>query len=49
MIELFSKESAIKKPNTVDQVAAVALLFASDAGRNMTASMFAIDGGTLPY
>ena len=49
MIGLFCKESAIKKPNTVEQVAAVALLFASDAGRNMTANMFAIDGGTLPY
>jgi NAD(P)-dependent dehydrogenase (short-subunit alcohol dehydrogenase family) len=49
MIALFCKESAIKKPNTVEQVAAVAVLLASDAGRNMTASMFPVDGGTLPY
>ncbi len=49
MIGLFCKESAIKKPNTVEQVAAVAVLLASDAGRNMTSSMFPVDGGTLPY
>ncbi|HQV56523.1 MAG TPA: SDR family NAD(P)-dependent oxidoreductase [Ilumatobacteraceae bacterium] len=49
MIDMFAQESAIKKPNTVEQVAAVAVLLASDAGRNMTACMFPIDGGTLPY
>ena len=49
MINLFSAESAIKKPNKVEQVAAVAVLMASNAGRNMTACMFPVDGGTLPY
>jgi 3-hydroxybutyrate dehydrogenase len=49
MINLFSAESAIKKPNTVEQVAAVAVLMASNAGRNMTACMFPVDGGSLPY
>ena len=49
MIDMFCKESAIKKPNTVEQVAAVAVLMASNAGRNMTACMFPVDGGTLPY
>ncbi len=49
MIELFTAESAIKKPNTVEQVAAVAVMLASDAARNMTGCMFPVDGGTMPY
>ena len=49
LIELFSAESAIKRPNTVDEVAAVAVLLASDAARNMTGCMFPVDGGTMPY
>ncbi len=49
LIELFTHESAIKRPNTVEEVAAVALLLASNAGRNITGCMFPVDGGTLPY
>jgi 3-hydroxybutyrate dehydrogenase len=49
LIELFSGESAIKRPNTVEEVAAVALFLASDAARNMTGCLFPIDGGTMPY
>ena len=49
LIEMFTSESAIKKPNTVEQVAAVAVMLASDAARNMTGVMFPVDGGTMPY
>ena len=49
MLDLFSQESAIKRLNTVDEVAAVAVLLASDAGRNITGTMFPVDGGTMPY
>ena len=49
MIGLFTKEAAIKRPNTVEEVAAVAVMLASDAARNMTGCLFPIDGGTLPY
>ena len=49
MIQLFCRESAIKRPNTVEEVAAVAVLLASDAARNMTGCLFPVDGGTLPY
>jgi NAD(P)-dependent dehydrogenase (short-subunit alcohol dehydrogenase family) len=49
MIALFTKEAAIQRPNTVEEVAAVAVMLASDAARNMTGCLFPIDGGTLPY
>ena len=49
LIQAFSSESAIKRPNTVEEVAAVAVLLASDAARNMTGCMFPVDGGTMPY
>jgi NAD(P)-dependent dehydrogenase (short-subunit alcohol dehydrogenase family) len=49
MIELFCAESSIKRPNKVEEVAAVAVLLASDAGRNMTGCLFPVDGGTMPY
>ena len=35
--------------NTVEEVAAVAVLLASDAARNITGCMFPVDGGTMPY
>jgi len=49
LIEMFSQESALKRPNTVEEVAAVAVFLASDAARNMTGVMFPVDGGTMPY
>jgi NAD(P)-dependent dehydrogenase (short-subunit alcohol dehydrogenase family) len=49
LIEMFCSESSIKRPNRVEEVAAVAVLMASDAARNMTGCLFPVDGGTLPY
>jgi 3-hydroxybutyrate dehydrogenase len=49
LIALFAQESAIKRPNRVEEVAAVAVLLASDAARNITGCMFPVDGGTMPY
>jgi 3-hydroxybutyrate dehydrogenase len=49
MIALFTQESAIKRPNTVAEVGAVAAFLASGAARNMTGCMFPVDGGTMPY
>jgi NAD(P)-dependent dehydrogenase (short-subunit alcohol dehydrogenase family) len=49
LIQAFCAESAIKRPNTVEEIAAVAVLLASDAARNMTGCMFPVDGGTMPY
>jgi NAD(P)-dependent dehydrogenase (short-subunit alcohol dehydrogenase family) len=49
MIEMFTEESAIKRPNTVEEVAAAAVLLATDAARNITGCLFPVDGGTMPY
>ena len=49
LIGLFTQESAIKRPNKVEEVAAVAVLLASDAARNITGCLFPVDGGTMPY
>ena len=49
LLDLFAQESAIKRLNTVEQVAAVAVMLASDGARNMTGCMFPVDGGTMPY
>ena len=49
LVELFTSDSAIKRPNTVEEVAAVALLLASDSGRNITGTLFPVDGVTMPY
>ena len=49
MIDLFAGESALKRPNTVQEVAAVAVLLASDAGAGITGATLSVDGGTAPY
>ncbi len=49
MVELFAQESAIKRPNTVEEVAAMAVLLASDAGAGITGAMLSVDGGTAAY
>ncbi|MEM1437054.1 MAG: SDR family NAD(P)-dependent oxidoreductase [Pseudomonadota bacterium] len=49
MVNLFAQESAIKRPNTVEEVAAAALLLASDAGAGITGTLLSVDGGTAPY
>jgi 3-hydroxybutyrate dehydrogenase len=49
LINMFAQEAAIKRPNTVEEVAEVAVFLASDASRNMTGTLFPVDGGTMPY
>jgi len=49
MVDMFAQESAIKRPNTVEEVAAMAVLLASVAGAGITGSMLNVDGGTAPY
>ena len=49
MVDLFAQESAIKRPNTVEEVAAVAVLLASNAGGGITGASLSVDGGSAPY
>jgi 3-hydroxybutyrate dehydrogenase len=48
-LQWYARESAVKRLNEVEDVAAVALLLASDAGGGITGSLISIDGGTSPY
>lgn len=49
LADLYSSGSAIKRPNTVEEVAAVALMLARDEAKNITGCLFPVDGGTSPY
>jgi 3-hydroxybutyrate dehydrogenase len=49
LLDLFAKQAATKRMCEVEDVAAVAVLLASDAGGGITGSMISIDGGTAPY
>ncbi len=49
MVDLFAQESSIKRPNTVEEVAATAVLLASEAGAGITGASLSVDGGTAPY
>ena len=50
MVEkVFKSKTLTGELNTVEQVAAIAVLLASDAGRGITGSFFNVDGGQSPY
>ena len=49
MVEMFAAESAIKRPNLVEEVAAVAVLLASEDGAGITGATWSVDGGTAQY
>jgi NAD(P)-dependent dehydrogenase (short-subunit alcohol dehydrogenase family) len=49
MVALFAAESAIKRPNTLEEVAAVAVLLASDVAAGITGAVYSVDGGTAAY
>ncbi len=49
LLDWFANESAIKRLNTCEEVAEVAVLVASDIGGGITGSMISIDGGTAAY
>jgi NAD(P)-dependent dehydrogenase (short-subunit alcohol dehydrogenase family) len=49
LIEMFTAESAIKRTNTVEEVASVAVLLATDMAGGITGALYSIDGGTAAY
>ncbi len=49
LLDVFSEESATKQMTDTADVAAVAVLLASDAGAGICGSLISVDGGTAPY
>ena len=49
MVTMFAAEAAIKRPNEVEEIAAVAVLLASKAGAGITGAQISVDGGTSQY
>ena len=49
LFEQFAAESAVKRPITVEEVAALAVVVASDAGSGITGALLSVDGGTAAY
>ena len=49
MVTMFAAEAAIKRPNEVEEIAAVAVLLASKAGAGITGAQISVDGGTAQY
>ena len=49
LLDIFAQDSAIKRLNAVDDVAAVAVMLCTEAGGGITGSLISIDGGTAPY
>ena len=48
-LDNYAQESAIKRLNTVEEVAAMAVLLASDVGAGITGSLINVDGGTSQW
>jgi 3-hydroxybutyrate dehydrogenase/3-oxoacyl-[acyl-carrier protein] reductase len=49
MVAAFSEDAAIKRPVTVEEVAAMAMLLASEAGGGITGALLSVDGGSAQY
>ncbi len=49
LVDMFSAESAIKRPCTPAEIASMAVLLASDASSGITGALLSVDGGTANY
>jgi enoyl-[acyl-carrier-protein] reductase (NADH) len=48
-LQNYADESMIKRLNRVEEVAAMALLLASEFGAGITGAVLSVDGGSSPY
>jgi 3-hydroxybutyrate dehydrogenase len=48
-VAMIVASSAIKRPNTIEEVAAMAVLLCSEAGAGITGACLSVDGGSAPY
>lgn len=49
LIDQFAQETALKRITSVEEVAAVALLLASDVAAGITGTLYSVDGGTAQW
>jgi 3-hydroxybutyrate dehydrogenase len=49
VVARYSQDAALGRPVTIEEVAAVAVLLASDAGSGITGACISVDGGTAAY
>ena len=49
MVSLYTAESAVQRPITVEEVGNAAVMLASDLGSGITGAAISVDGGTSPY
>jgi NAD(P)-dependent dehydrogenase (short-subunit alcohol dehydrogenase family) len=49
MVTMFSQDAALKRPTKVEEVAAMAVLLASDEGSGITGATLSVDGGIAQY
>ena len=49
LVAMYTEESAIKRPVAVEEVAAVAVLLASEAGAGISGAAISVDGGTAQF
>ena len=47
--QAYAKDASLQRLNTVEEVAAMAVLLASPAGGGITGALLNVDGGTAPY
>jgi 3-hydroxybutyrate dehydrogenase len=48
-VDMIVAGSALKRPNTVGEIAAMAMLLCSEAGAGITGACLSVDGGSTPY
>jgi 3-hydroxybutyrate dehydrogenase len=49
VIDIYSREAALQRPVTVEEVAAAAVFLASDGASGITGTLLSVDGGTAHY
>jgi 3-hydroxybutyrate dehydrogenase len=49
MVDLFAQESALKRPNAVEEIGNAAFMLACDLGGGIAGALISVDGGTAPY
>jgi 3-hydroxybutyrate dehydrogenase len=48
-VAMIVASSAIKRPNTIEEISAMAVLLCSEAGAGITGACLSVDGGSAPY